>query len=196
MVAYITLAQLKPLLFQAQDTDDGQLSALCDRVSRVFDLACERSADYFAPASNTATVKQVRGTGDRVLRTGLFVPGSVASVEMPTGYDAPEFYEGAGSDSIWIKRGVVPAPSGFVPGSEVWPDEELVGVTARWGFPAVPGDVVQACLEIAVKTWRARDTAFGRILDIDSNKVITDDIPPLAKMIVNKWSARRAPVFA
>jgi hypothetical protein len=44
-------------------------------------------------------------------------------------------------------------------------NRELVQVTAKWGWPAVPANVTKACLIVATELFKSKDAAFGVVGD-------------------------------
>lgn len=145
---YATLAEIKTYLGIASvDADrDTLLTAALDAASARIDRMCGRTFTY-APSATTITYRTagktfMNGHGEYGLivpdigtATGLVVDGS------PT-YDTTALP----ITTLWSA-----AP---------WP-APTVSLTARFGWPEVPDEVVQACKILAARLYRRKDSPDG-----------------------------------
>lgn len=76
-----------------------------------------------------------------------------------------------------------------------WPRGVAVTVTARWGWAAVPPEVVQATVETALRMWRGTDEASAKVSDVDQQGE-PPALGPAARLVADKYRERRPPVFA
>lgn len=72
-----------------------------------------------------------------------------------------------------------------------WPDGIKVTVTAKWGWDAIPSEVTEAVLEIAIAIWRGRDAAFARVVNLGDSQTINGALPDRAKLIADKYRMGR-----
>lgn len=106
----------------------------------------------------------------------------------------------------WFARGVIPlwpvgpfdlVTNNFYPHARGagWPKGVAVAVTARWGWAAIPAEVAQATVEMALRLWRQTDLAGAKVSDVEGQGELPA-LGPIAKLVVDKYRERRAPVFA
>lgn len=160
---YADLPMLK-LALKATDTDrDDLLTAALSAASRGIDETCGRRfyLDATASARTYTLADRVMcdEAGERLLiddigdETGLLVEtGASGSFTELSGYEtAPDNALAVGRPVTSLRR-----PSGRWGGGTT-----RVRVTARWGWPAVPDEVVQATLIQAMRLYRRKDSPEG-----------------------------------
>lgn len=70
-----------------------------------------------------------------------------------------------------------------------------VQVTAKWGWPAVPADVVQACLLQAAQLFKAKDAVFGVAAFGDFGPLrVQSGLNPIAAGILSQYPYQRPAV--
>lgn len=162
---YADLATLKlSLNVESDDTSrDDLLNQALAAASRGIDTMCGRR--FHLDASASARSYNPRG---RVVRDGceerLLVDdiGSVAELVVETGsagsFTATTDYETAPDNALARGRPV----TSLVLTSGTWGyGTTRVRVTARWGWPTVPDEVVQATLIQAARLYRRKDSPEG-----------------------------------
>jgi hypothetical protein len=87
---YATKEEFRALAHEAETgtAADTLYDSLLERASRLVDLACEVEPGFFDKAANSVSNKVIYGEGNDYLRLPPFVADSIASVELPAGYDA------------------------------------------------------------------------------------------------------------
>jgi hypothetical protein len=165
---YASMAELKSYvggLATSDTTDDAKLQDALISASRGIEHFCGRafwpalvaSARTFHPRTLSLAV-----VDDFWTATGLIVKTD--------GSDSGTF----GTTWTTADYSLEPA-NGVVSGEPGWPYYRIVAVnrdfpcgrrpsvqvTAKWGWPTVPGPVRQACLVIAAETFKLKDSPFG-----------------------------------
>lgn len=198
MGQYATAVQFRQFAFQSSAGDDAKYDALLIRASRLFDRAVEVEDDHFAAAAQNPSVRTFYGDGSTYLRLDPYVPGSLTTVTMPTGYEVPDRVELGRDGSFYLVRtfnedGTLYNDQRWILSRPGWFPGVPVTVTARWGYAAIPDDVVQAVLAKAIQLWRTNDPAQQKAADVDE-----ESSPQLADwdMVVEKYRERRAVAFA
>lgn len=160
---YATLAQLKAQLTLDPDDDsrDTELWLKLASASRAIDEHCKRrfwiddevSARVYKPVGRVH--RDLLLVDDIATETGVLV-----SVGTPGSYTAlsvtPEF---APDNAVARGRAI----TGIVAAGACWPTDPMsrIQVTAKWGWPEVPGVVVEATLIQASRYWKRKDTPEG-----------------------------------
>ncbi|RQW83558.1 phage gp6-like head-tail connector protein [Micromonospora globispora] len=153
---YLTAAQLAAYLNVTDSLDDAELAVWVTAASRAIDKRCNRQfGQLAAPAARTYRRAPVYDptTGLWVLEiddvqdvTGMLVNGtpyaSSGAVLLPD--NAP------GNGVPWERIGFTAYPTQSYPGAPV-----AYVLTARWGWTAVPAQVVAAC-KLQGARWNAR----------------------------------------
>jgi hypothetical protein len=83
--------------------------------------------------------------------------------------------------------------SGAVRGG--WPAGEMITITARWGWAAIPAEVTQATLEVAIKLWRESDPASLKTSALEA-QAVAKALPDTAEFIAERYRANKALAFA
>lgn len=183
---YVTATQVAAF---AQEFDslspDGQ-DLVITAASRLFDNLVGVSDDFFAAYADAGyTSKTYYGDGTAYLRLDPYVAlnptDPVAVLDSDgTALDIPEYYERNGYLVIRDYGAGVPIRGNTVFYRSPWPSEnypvygvatsfigwavdQKITVSARWGFSAIPADVQQAVIQLAIHLWRTGDPAFTAI---------------------------------
>lgn len=175
---YCTLAQVKSALSITDSTDDTALELAVNAASRQIDNWCgqrfwidgtatvrefyvdSRGAldldltqnDVYGIATTTGLVVKVDQDGDGVFETTL-TSGTDFLLNPPNAADLIPVQPYTGL-SFGLNTGAIyglPASYG----------RPVVQVTAKWGWPAVPDDVTQACVLQAAQLFKSKDAVFG-----------------------------------
>jgi hypothetical protein len=189
MRSYVTEEQLKAYAFQMGHGDDLRHEEILPRASDIIDLACGLGRGFFAPAGQQAATRRFRTHTTRRLRVSPYVCGSIAFVEYLSLDDyTPEFDEFVDeNETRWL----------LAHDGECWIPDQIVEVTARWGWAETPEEIVEAVIETAIALWRGRDSAYARVVtDVNGGNTVFASLPDRAKMICEKWRRRRAAIVA
>lgn len=169
--------------FQPGPQDEDFFNTVLPRASRIVDELCGVDNDYFAAAGASPTERRFDGTGTRYLKIPPYVAGSITSLT----YDS-----GAAPPSYAAVDGLLRANRG-----EYWRFNDEVIISARWGFSAIPEEIKEATIEIAIAIWRGRDTGFARVTaEVNGSSIVTPAIPDRAKLICQKWEEKTSFIFA
>lgn len=166
----------------SSDEDKAKLAGIITRVSRRIDayVTDGRVENFFAPAADEASALVIYGDGISSLKLPEFVPGSVSKVVGPGGVEIEDFVER--SVSIQLTDGDGRLWRGCVFGEDV-----PYTVTARWGRAAVPDDIVEAALQLVVRTYRSSDEAFSGVIGglRQDGSIIERALPAAVKEILD-----------
>lgn len=186
---YADLAELLNDFLPELKSDEEQ-----DAVERVLfgasafvDSYCKRASGYFLPASNTATMKRFRGEGKRFLR--IPPTNSTPTVE---GIEAGTFYK---SDNGWLYFEAIDLPESS-PALEsfdsyrIWQKGKIYKVTAKWGYPQTPAEIVEAVRQITVKWFQSQRGIFGNESITPTGFVVERDVPLSARTILEPFIKR------
>lgn len=154
----------------APESDDTVVwQQIAESVSRTFDRECEVPDGFFDKASASSSVRSFLGAGTEYVKISPYLPGSLSAITIDgTAVTVPsttkEFQE---SDDYLIFAYAIAKNA-------------AVSVSARWGFAAVPADIVQACIEQALFQWRRKDLAFAELAGVSSAAVAAQFSPTFA----------------
>lgn len=189
MISYATEEQLKTYSFQMGHGDAIRHEEVLPRASEVIDLACGLGRGYFAVAASSPAVKRFRTQAAKRLRVAPYLDDSISFVEYASLNEyTPDYDEFTDDDETrWL----------IAQKGECWIPEQTVEISARWGWPDTPEEIVQATLELAIAIWRGRDSAYARVVaDVNGGNTVFAALPDRAKFICEKWRRRRAFVMA
>lgn len=159
---YITTADLKGYLGIGDSVDDVQLAMWCTAASRAVDARCNRQFGQAASAvartyRHPAVYNRESGLWELEIddvqdATGLLVAGvayaSSGAVLLP---------DNAPADGVpWERLGLATAPTLPYPGAPA-----PIVVTAKWGWSAVPVQVVAAAKLQANRWFNRKDSPYG-----------------------------------
>lgn len=177
-----------PTLTQAY-TLDALIQKKLNRATQIIDTELGYS---FALAAIGDQV--VYGDGSDYLVLPTFVSGSVTDVDAPTGYDMPEYIEQDGA--LVVTRDDVIGPNyryqtlssssyGQIGG---WQAGVPYTVSATFGYAAIPEDIKECCLELAVRLWRAKDAGFSDVVGVEGGGAVgyNGKYPAVVKAILEK----------
>lgn len=172
---YCTLAQLKAYMYsadpqqQAVTTDDALLTACISTASRKIEKHCQRqfnladteSARVFAPSDDPKIVE----VDDFVLTSGFALltdPSGVGDFVVTwTAFDYELHPLNGLVHGIYQPYNEIRAVSGSWFWRPILRRAGTVQVTAKWGWAAVPDEVVQATLQIAYQMYKLKDAPMG-----------------------------------
>ncbi len=172
MARYATVAELKGWLDvagAAQDANLGlALSAAEDSIdqwcNRRFDLSATATARYYTASPGFVDVDDIGSSTGLVVASDSGTDGvyeTTWTVEALTGYGFSLDPVNADSKGRpWVR---------LVASSSSFPTRRRgVKVTAKWGWPVVPGDIKTATLIKAGRIWKRKDTPFGIFGTVDT----------------------------
>lgn len=222
MANYAKLAEVKAYAYQGITADESVLTAIIARASRLFDTAANKASDYFAAgdAGQIASARSYWGDGYDYLQVDPYLVATAPIVTMSSDWTVPNYIEvNDGSQSTLNTPGefflvrtygdngdrfgsrsrrlttwpyVLTNTTGFTG----WPNGIKVTVTAKWGWTAIPEDVVEAVCEMVINIWRTKDQAFARAVGLDGQIIISDPLTPRAKMIAQSYVTSKRLAFA
>ena len=170
---YATTGQLRRRIGVVDGGEDDLLDAALVAASRLIDGWCGRKF-YQDDLPTTARVFVPHD------RSWLDLDG--ADISTTTGLVVATDPNDSGAYGTSLTLGThfqVEPLSGYSPSGEAWPVTRLrvinaggewfpgsygrptVSITARWGWPAVPAPVTQACLSLAADIFKSKDVTFG-----------------------------------
>ncbi len=185
-MAYASLDELKAYLPQlaGSTNHDATLQSILDRVSSLLDLELASAGVVFGtPAVGTRTIY---GDGTSYLQPPVFVAGSVTGVTTLAGYAVPDYIEEDGYLIVVDEEGrkrtsLYPTPFYVHPdyGEYRWVKGMPYTVAATFGAGAMPAIVstalTEACLELTVRTWRAKDAGFSDVIGVEGDGTVAID---------------------
>lgn len=174
------------------DVDKVTLAEIITRVSRRIDayVTDGRAENFFAPAAAEASDLVVYGDGVSFLTLPEFKPGSVSKLTGQSGAEITTFVERG--NSIHLTDG-----SGNLTRRSYFGDGIAYVVTARWGLAATPADIVEAALQLTVRTYRSKDEGFSGVIGglRQDNSIIERAMPAAVKEVLDvhrrKYRSRR-----
>jgi hypothetical protein len=199
--AYATLAELKAFLGVSGTGDDLRLDQVLTAASRQIEMWCDRK--FWLDAAASPTVRQFAAADRHWLDLGRHEIGAATPVTVQVDSAGDGTYETTLSSTDYT-LGPVNAPVDFpeplpyrwvqaLSGS--WPlphgslaREERVKVTARYGWPAVPADVSEACLLLSAETYKLKDAPYGVVGFSEFGVVRVRDNPKVAGLLAGyRW---------
>jgi len=162
---YATLADIKSLLRINVDdtTDDAALERCITAASRRIDSKCARR--FYADANATARTYVATSS----YRVDIDDVSSLTGFIVKTDDNADGIFE-----TTWAAADYQVEPLNAIAEGEpvrrvisidgVWPSWQApapVQITAKWGWPAVPAEVGEACLLLAGQLFKRQDSLLG-----------------------------------
>lgn len=203
MPDYATLTELKGYLRVPLDdtVDDAELSRAITTASSEIDHICSRSFDpvedppvarFFEPWWDRNQYRWILPVDDIFDETGLTV-----HLWNPTTEDYDEPVTGWRLVNT-VKRSVIVLPDSttYAPGG-IYDSATAVLVTAAFGWPEVPAPVTQACLILATRIFKRRESEFGMVSTLDGSqqtrltRVMDPDAVNALKPYIRYWTIRR-----
>jgi hypothetical protein len=166
---YGTLAELRQKLdkVEAGAAIDTALTALLTNATAMVRQVLRAGIanptfDFAAPASST---KIVRSYGGVFLSVPVHAANSITLVEAMSGTN-PVAYTEITDEWVEDETGLIYRPVG-------WPIDGRYRVTADWGHGAVPDDIKEITLELAVNLWRSKDKgSFTEIIGAEGGGAV------------------------
>lgn len=172
-------------------SEKDAIGRILDAVSVFVDGYCKRTSGFFNPSPADATVRRVRGEGERFLRLPTHVFGSITEVTTNYGsvINSSAYYESEKNGWLYAEDdGIYPEASFDLCSPDRWADGQTFKVTARWGYAATPLDLSEAVRLIVVRIWETQRGTLGQFTP--SGFVIERLIPPAAKEILDRYKRR------
>lgn len=160
---YASLTQLKAELGITDAARDTILTRKLKAASKAVNGYCKRVEDGFWLASSATT--RVFDLAGQILDAKTVMVddiGSLSDLAIGTGtagaFTAVTGYDTTVGNQLAVGRAI---ESIYLPGGwPAWSGLQLQ-VTARWGWPAVPDDVIEATIIEAVRLYKRKDTPEG-----------------------------------
>lgn len=162
---YVTATQLKVPLKIVNANDDAWLAIVATGASRAVDRYCGRrfyvdsttsERYYHAVGANLVVVDDFSTTTGLVVKTDDNDDGTAETTWAATDYEVSP-RNGLRNGLPWAYTGLVAVEGRYFPtGSRA-----MVAVTAKWGWPAVPDEVTQACYILGAELFKRKDAPFG-----------------------------------
>lgn len=197
---YATLDEVRAYNRAGDVADDAELELMIEAASRLIDRHCHRQ--FYADTTATARVYRachpdLVEVDDISTTTGLIVAtdedanGSYEITWATTDYQLEPLNGLARSRAVWrIRRKTC--------GNYWFPlsGDPLVQVTAKWGWPAVPPEVKQACIIQASKLSAGRNAPFGIVTvpGFDVTDRMTTALHPDATVLLRSYIRLETPL--
>lgn len=197
---YATLAQVKDTLaLGSGTTQDAKLERAINAASRQIDGATARrfwqdgsvqAVEFYADNPTLCYVDDISTT------TGLIVKVDSA-------------YDGTYATTLTINSHFILLPRNAATRTPVWPWTQIqltpeatayfpvsvrpsVQVTAKFGWPAVPDDITQACIIQAIQLYKSPDATFGGLSFGDGSFMrVRSALNPLAESLIEPYCKPR-----
>lgn len=172
--SYADVEQLKAWLTipVSDNTRDTALTAALDSASRYIDEHCGRRFYLDAEASARTYVADLSPARTAILVDDI---GALDGLAVETGGTALTGYRTFPSDAIVQEYPIIAL---VADGGWSAKGTRTVTVTARWGWPTIPGPVVQAALIQAARLWKRKDSPEGVIGSADWGAIRTSRVDP------------------
>lgn len=202
MTDYATLDEFKGYLrLDELDTlDDAELQRALTTASSEIDHLCSRT---FSAQEDPAVTRWFEPWYDRSAYRWILPVDDLFTVDDL----AVELWNPVTSD--WDQPVTVPTPTGAGPWTQlVLPDTApyapggqydnatSVKVTAKFGWPIIPVPVTQACLILAARIVKRRESAFGLVSTLDGSeqtrltRTIDPDVANALRGYIKYWAVR------
>lgn len=192
MSDYVTLANAKAYLRIADTADDAYITSLITAASRTIDDHCGRQFSQDATVSArvySTSYTDLVSVDDISTITGLI---------LKTDHDNDGVYETTWSSTDyqmeplnWLTQGRAVYQIRSTQRSywfPVWHQTSAIQVTARWGWPAVPEPVAEACLLQVARLHMRRQSPGGVIVspDLQAERIYAA-VDPDAKVLLQPF---------
>lgn len=171
---YVTAEVLQANGIAPESDDTAIWEQLAESVSRLFDRECEVSDGFFNAAEVAASARSFLGTGTEFVKLYPYISGSIGAItvdgEVVPLADTDHYNEA--DDYLIFTYPIF--------------KNAAVSVSARWGFAAIPADIVQACIEQALYQWRKKDLAFAELAGVPTAAVAAQFSPTFAA-VANRY---------
>ncbi len=189
MASYASTAQVKAYLPDLGTDHDAVLGDIAERASRIIDRFTGRRFDTVVEA------RLFEGTGTNRIFVSDLVSVSLVRVKQDgtvgttwTTVPSTNYFLGPPRRGEWpaqlVDVGITSTVSGFPLGYRT------VEITGTWGWAAVPKDIEEATIELAVQMWRSRGSGADQYgIDAIQQQAIPRALPSLAHRIT-QYTAR------
>ena len=195
-MAYATVAQLRANLGQIKVSADND-SLLQEKLDAATQIINTDLGFSFGTAAAGSQV--VYGDGTDFLEPPAFVAGSITAVTAPDGYTVPDYTAIDGvlivtrSGLLGPLYGAQSLSARFYDPYGGWLRGVPYTVAATFGYSTVPADIVECCVQLAVRLWRARDAGFSHVVGVGAPGAVgyNGKYPALVKAILENYKADR-----
>lgn len=168
MADYVSSAVLQQIAEADESSTIDVFDRLATAVSRQFDRECEVANDFFVAAVS----------GNPGIATRTFITNGTRYLAVPP-------YESGSITEITIDGNAVTLGdkdtyreiNGYLLLTRDCSEFTEVSITARFGFAAIPADIVQACIEQALFMWRRKDLAFADMSGVSAAALAAEFTP-------------------
>ena len=198
--AYATLEELMLVLGVRDTVDDTKATIALNGASRQIDAHCGRRfwqdstvkvRTFRADDSTCCTVDDISTTTGLIVKIDDGYTGAFATTLTLTTHYVLEPLNAAAETPVWpyTEIVIVDGTGGYFPTSA----RPGVQVTAKFGWPAVPDDVKEACLIQAHMLFKAGDAALGGVqLGVDGNAFSVGEMHRTARGLLERYVRRTA----
>ena len=195
MADYVTAAQVGAFAHEFSALGGDGQALLVTAASRLFDISCEVSENFFAEENGSSEERVFIGDGTAYLKLPPYVDLGVVSINEGTREDpdystsnVPEYVEQDGMLIVLSKTVRQSPEAAFYPGRFTgWPEAKQIKVDAVWGLESTPSDIVLACVHIALHLWRTGDPAFATISNAEGAASRPATLPKIAQDIIDRY---------
>ena len=178
---YATLVQFKTrLVNKTKPEEDAELGEILEAASRAVDDYLDVTPAYFTPPT-VASAKRIKGSGESFLSLPAPVYGEI-TILAPSGYVVPNFEPTEELRLITLDDNDIPTQ--YI----TW-DSVFYSITGFWGYPVIPPQIREACLQIATHFYRGRDKGLsGTITDMRQDEQFPErDYPRQTRRILDEF---------
>lgn len=209
MPDYVTLAELKAYLrigsppdYDDDTADDLELGRAITTASAEIDHLCSRTFELVG--GDGATTRYYEPWYDRnaqrwVLWVDDLFTAADLMVSMWNGtdaYDVPITPVTLFNNSLKRSTIVLPAANDYAPGG-IYDEATTLAVLGNWGWVAYPEPVKAACILLATRIFKRRESAFGLISTLDGSeqtrltRATDPDVAAALAPYIRYWAIRR-----
>lgn len=190
-MSYATVAHLRAELknqVTVGAATDAELQRKLDAATAIIDS----EIGFSIVVANAPSTQIVLGDGTIYLQPSRFVPGSVTAVSSSASVTIPDYIEQDGSLVVADASGAVPLQWDSLQRiygtleSLRWQPGVPYTVHATFGYAAIPADLQEACLQIAVRMWRGRDAGYSDVVGVEGSGAVgyNGALPAMVKRIL------------
>lgn len=168
MADYVNSSVLQQIAEGDESSSSDVYDRLASAVSRMFDRECEVSNDFFAAAvsgPSGVTMRAFASNGTEYVKIDPYEAGSITEV-LANASPLP-----LADSQYYTER------EGYLVFRQPVPEFTTLAVTARFGFPVIPVDITQACIEQALFLFRRKDLAFADMSGVSAAALAAEFTP-------------------
>jgi hypothetical protein len=171
MSSYIKTLQLMDNTVAHEASEEATFAEYAEGASRVFDRLCDVDDDFFAKAGADPSTKTFYGNGIDMMQLPPFVSGTVSAITI--------------DDEAFDSEDYRVSNSGFLirVDDNDFDEDNVIVITARWGFVDVPRDVQLVVQKIANLMWRTKDPMFAQMSNVEMEQALS----PLENDTIKKY---------